>query len=39
MGMVVFDWDQRDERIRVITPYNLDAGQKHDYLERRAWEE
>lgn len=27
---------ERDDRIRVITGYDLDAGQKHDYLERRA---
>jgi len=25
---------ERDERIRVITAYDLDAGQKRDYLER-----
>jgi uncharacterized DUF497 family protein len=30
---------ERDERIRVITAYDLDAGQRHDYLERRAWGE
>jgi uncharacterized DUF497 family protein len=27
---------ERDDRIRVITSYKLDAGQKRDYLERRA---
>jgi uncharacterized DUF497 family protein len=27
---------ERDERIRVITAYDLDAGQKRDYLQRRA---
>jgi uncharacterized DUF497 family protein len=27
---------ERDEKIRVITAYDLDAGQKRDYLERRA---
>jgi uncharacterized DUF497 family protein len=27
---------ERDERIRVITAYDLDAGQEQDYLERRA---
>ena len=27
---------ERDERIRVITAYDLDAGQKRDYLGRRA---
>jgi uncharacterized DUF497 family protein len=27
---------ERGEKIRVITAYNLDAGQKRDYLERRA---
>jgi len=27
---------ERDNRIRVITAYELDAGQKRDYLERRA---
>jgi uncharacterized DUF497 family protein len=26
---------ERDERIRVITAYELDAGQKRDYLDRR----
>lgn len=26
----------RDSEIRVITAYGLDAGQKRDYLERRA---
>jgi uncharacterized DUF497 family protein len=27
---------ERDSKIRVITAYGLDAGQKRDYLERRA---
>ena len=27
---------ERDNKIRVITAYALDAGQKRDYLERRA---
>jgi uncharacterized protein len=27
---------ERDDKIRVITAYELDAGQKRDYLERRA---
>ncbi len=27
---------ERDNQIRVITAYDLDAGQKRDYLERRA---
>jgi len=27
---------ERDNLIRVITAYGLDAGQKRDYLERRA---
>jgi len=27
---------ERDKKIRVITSYDLDAGQKRDYLERRA---
>ncbi len=26
---------ERNDRIRVITAYDLDAGQKRDYLERR----
>jgi uncharacterized DUF497 family protein len=29
---------ERTDRIRVITAYLLDAGQKKDYLERRARE-
>jgi hypothetical protein len=28
-----------EDKIRVITAYDLDAGQKRDYLERRAQEE
>ena len=27
---------EREGKIRVITAYDLDAGQKRDYLERRA---
>lgn len=27
---------ERNDRIRVITAYDLDAGQKRDYLNRRA---
>ncbi len=27
---------EREDKIRVITAYDLDSGQKHDYLERRA---
>ena len=27
---------ERNEKIRVITSYELDAGQKRDYLARRA---
>jgi uncharacterized DUF497 family protein len=27
---------EREDKIRVITAYELDAGQKRDYLERRA---
>lgn len=30
---------ERNARIRVITAYELDAGQKRDYLERRLKEE
>jgi len=26
---------ERNDRIRVVTAYDLDAGQKRDYLERR----
>lgn len=26
---------ERGERLRIITAYNLDAGQRRDYLERR----
>ena len=32
----VVDWRRHSlEKIRVITAYDLDAGQKRDYLERR----
>jgi len=27
---------ERGDKIRVVTAYDLDAGQKRDYLERRA---
>jgi uncharacterized DUF497 family protein len=27
---------ERDDRIRVVTAYDLDAGQKRDYLARRV---
>lgn len=27
---------ERENKIRVITAYDLDAGQKRDYMERRA---
>ena len=27
---------ERGERIRVVTAYDLDAGQRRDYLNRRA---
>jgi uncharacterized DUF497 family protein len=27
---------ERGERIRVVTAYDLDAGQKRDYIERRT---
>lgn len=30
---------ERSQKIRVITAYDLDAGQKRDYLERRIQEE
>jgi hypothetical protein len=30
---------ERGDKIRVITAYDLDAGQKRDYLGRRAREE
>ena len=30
---------ERGDKIRVITAYDLDAGQKRDYRERRAREE
>jgi uncharacterized DUF497 family protein len=33
LAMVV---TERDDKIRVVTAYELDAGQKRDYLERRA---
>jgi len=30
---------ERNERIRVVTAYDLDAGQKQDYLTRRLQED
>ena len=30
---------ERDDKIRVITAYDLDAGQKRDFRERRTREE
>jgi uncharacterized DUF497 family protein len=27
---------ERDDRIRVVTAYDLDAGQRRDYIERRT---
>ena len=33
LALVVTD---REERTRVVTAYDLDAGQKRDYLQRRA---
>ena len=27
---------ERGDNIRVVTAYDLDAGQRHDYLQRRA---
>ena len=34
--MIAVVLTERGEKIRVITAYDLDAGQKQDYLERRA---
>lgn len=34
--MIAVVLTERDEKIRVITAYDLDAGQKRDYLKRRA---
>jgi uncharacterized DUF497 family protein len=34
--MIAVVLNERGGRIRVITSYDLDAGQKHDYLKRRA---
>ena len=36
LRMLAIVLTERDGRIRVITAYGLDAGQKRDYLERRA---
>ncbi len=37
--MIAVVLTERHDKIRVITAYDLDAGQKRDYLERRAREE
>ncbi len=34
-GMIAVVFTERDDKIRVITAYELDAGQKRDYLTRR----
>ena len=34
--MIAVVLTERDEKIRVITAYDLDASQKRDYLNRRA---
>jgi hypothetical protein len=34
--MIAVVLTERDEEIRVITAYDLDTGQKRDYLKRRA---
>lgn len=34
--MIAVVLTERDEKIRVITAYDLDAGQKREYLRRRA---
>ena len=34
--MIAVVLTERHEKIRVITAYDLDAGQKRDYLRRRA---
>ena len=34
--MIAVVLTERDEKIRVITAYDLDAGQERDYLKRRA---
>lgn len=36
LRMLAIVLTERDGRIRVITAYGLDAGQKRDYLERRV---
>jgi len=33
--MIAVVLTERDDKIRVITAYDLDAGQKRDYLKRR----
>ena len=35
-GLIAIVMTERGSKIRVITAYPLDAGQKRDYLERRA---
>jgi uncharacterized DUF497 family protein len=34
--LLAIDLTERSDKIRVITAYDLDTGQKRDYLERRA---
>jgi len=34
--MIAVVLTERDDKIRVITAYDLDAGQKRDYLKRRT---
>ena len=34
--MIAVVLTERDEKIRVITAYDLDAGQRRDYMNRRA---
>ena len=34
--MIAVVLTERDEKIRVITAYDLDAGQRRDYLKHRA---
>ena len=37
--MIAVVLTERDEKIRVITAYDLDTGQRRDYLKRRAQEQ
>lgn len=39
LRMIAIVLTERSGKIRVITAYELDAGQKRDYLERRLQEE